>query len=175
MPTTKAVTKRYYPALSEMITVDDLPEFLHFAENGLNFLLDRIHYKNFQYSKSYRGDAAFYSLDIISKNIGVDFPFGLRLVLNPDKDSTISSFPISLEYQWEMLAFLRSFNLQNFSFTPDAFFELGLKIFRISEDQVIAQTLNYFIDTEYAEEPLGFTPSVKINVYSLSGRFWNWY
>ncbi|ETZ21004.1 hypothetical protein N824_02505 [Pedobacter sp. V48] len=38
MPTTKAVTKRYCPALSEMITVDDLPEFLHFAENGLNFL-----------------------------------------------------------------------------------------------------------------------------------------
>lgn len=150
MPATKAVTKRYYPALSEMITVDDLPEFLHFAENGLNFVLDRIHYKNFQYSKSYRGDAAFYSLDIISKNIGIDLPFGLRFVLNPDEDgdSKISSFPISLEYQWEMLAFLRSFNLQNFSFTPDAFFELGLKIFRISEDQVIAQTLNYFIDPE---------------------------
>lgn len=153
MPATKAVTKRYYPALSEMLTVDDLPEFLHFAENGLNFLLDRIHYKNFQYSKSYRGDAAFYSLDIISKNIGVDLPFGLRLVLNPDKDSTISSFPISLEYQWEMLAFLRSFNLQNFSFTPDAFFQLGLKIFRISEDQVVAQTLNYFIDLDIPQDP----------------------
>ncbi|EDM33906.1 hypothetical protein PBAL39_05946 [Pedobacter sp. BAL39] len=69
MPATKAVTKRYYPALSEVITVDDLPEFLHFAEDGLNALLDKIHYKNLQYSKSYRGDGAFYSLDIISKKL----------------------------------------------------------------------------------------------------------
>jgi len=33
--TTNAVTKRYYPALSEVIAIDDLPEFLHFAEDGL--------------------------------------------------------------------------------------------------------------------------------------------
>ena len=59
MPATKPVTKRYYPALSEVITVDDLPKFLHFAETGLNTLLDKIHYKNLQYSKSIRGDAAF--------------------------------------------------------------------------------------------------------------------
>ena len=31
MPITKPITKRYYPSLSEVITVDDLPEFLHFA------------------------------------------------------------------------------------------------------------------------------------------------
>jgi hypothetical protein len=30
MPTT-AVAKRYYPKLSEVITLDDLPEFLSFA------------------------------------------------------------------------------------------------------------------------------------------------
>ena len=150
MPTTtNAITKRYYPALSEVITVDDLPEFLHFAEDGLSSLLDVIHYKNLQYSKSSRGDAAFYSLDIISKNIGIDLPFGLRFVLNPDidGDTTISSFPISLKYEWEVLAFLRSFNLQNFAFTPEAFFELGLKIFHISHEQVLANTINGFIDS----------------------------
>lgn len=148
MSATTAITKRYYPALSEVIQADDLPEFLHFAENGLSSILDHIHYKNFQYSKSARGDSAFYSLDIISKNLGIDLPFGLRLILNPDKDgdSSISSFPVSLQYQWEVLAFLRSFNLENFSFTPQAFFELGLKIFRISNDQVIAHILNRFIE-----------------------------
>jgi len=147
MSATTAITKRYYPALSEVIKADDLPEFLHFAENGLSSVLDHIHYKNFQYSKSARGDSAFYSLDIISKNLGIDLPFGLRLVLNPDEDgdSSISSFPVSLQYQWEVLAFLRSFNMESFSFTPQAFFELGLKIFRISNDQVIAHILNRFI------------------------------
>jgi len=143
------VTKRFYPALSEVITEDDLPEFLHFAEQGLGVVLQNIYYKNLQYSKSYRGDAAFYSLDIISKNIGIDLPFGLRFVLNPDVDgdTSISSFPISLEYQWEVLAFLRSFNIQNFAYTPNAFFELGLQIFRITDAEVIAQSINYFIDT----------------------------
>jgi hypothetical protein len=37
MSTTAIITKRYYPKLSEVITVDDLPEF-HFAQNGLSSL-----------------------------------------------------------------------------------------------------------------------------------------
>jgi hypothetical protein len=81
MPTT-AVAKRYYPKLSEVITLDDLPEFLSFAREGLTAIFDKIHYKNLQYSKSYRGDAAFYSLDIVSREIGLNLPFGLRLILN---------------------------------------------------------------------------------------------
>lgn len=146
MPSTP-VANRYYPRLSEVITVDDLPEFLHFAQVGLDTLLDKIHYKNLQYSKSHRGDAAFYSLDIVSKNIGIDLPFGLRFVLNPDTDGdpAISSFPVTLQYQWEILAFLRSFNLQSFAFTSEAFYELGLQIFRVSDDQVLAHTLNNFV------------------------------
>ncbi|OCX54250.1 hypothetical protein BEL04_08310 [Mucilaginibacter sp. PPCGB 2223] len=148
MPTSSnPVTSRYYPRLSEVITVDDLPEFLHFAETGLDLLLDSIHYKNLQYSRSARGDAAFYSLDIVGKNIGIDLPFGLRLVLNPDDagDSSISSFPVSLQYQWQILAFLRSFNLPGFSYAPDGFYALGLQVFRISDSQVIANTLNFFV------------------------------
>lgn len=148
MTSTKPVTQRFYPRLSEVMTIDDLPEFLHFAENGLNDLLDRIHFKNLQYSKSHRGDSAFYSLDVVSRNIGLDLPFGLRLVLNPDEDgdNSISSFPVSVEYQWGILAFLRSFSLQNFSFSPSDFFQMGLQVFRISQEQVITQTLNYLIN-----------------------------
>lgn len=54
----------------------------------------------------------------------------MRLILNPDLDgdSTISSFPISLRYQWELLAYLRFFKTQGFSFTPDGFFKLGIEL-----------------------------------------------
>lgn len=143
------VSARYYPALSELITVDDLPDFLQFAETGLENLLSRIHYKDFQFSKSARGDAAFYSLEIVANELALDLPFGLKLVLNPSADdANISSFPISIQYQWELLAFLRGFNLQNFAFTPEAFFQLGLEIFKISDAQVIAHTLNYFVESE---------------------------
>jgi hypothetical protein len=141
------VAHRYYPRLSEVVAVDDLPDFLSFVENGLESLLDSIHYKNFQFSTSARGDSAFYSADIISKNIGLNLPFGLRLVLNPDAggDTAISSFPVSLQYQWGVLGFLRSFNLQSFAFTPAAFYQLGLQLFKVTDEQVIAHILNFFV------------------------------
>ncbi|TDQ77457.1 hypothetical protein [Sphingobacterium yanglingense] len=149
MPT-NTITKRYYPALSEVISTEDLPEFLHFAEEGLENILSKIYYKNLQYSRSQRGDSAFYSLDIISKSIGLPLPFGMRLVLNPDTDgdSQISSFPISLQYQWELLAYLRAFKVEGFSFEPDAMFELGLQLFKLTDAEVIAHIINYFIDPE---------------------------
>ncbi len=142
-------TARYYPKLSEVITADDLPEFLSFVQNGLNSIFDKIHYKNLQYSKSVNGDAAFYSLEIVSKKLGIPLPFGMALVLNPDLTSSnnkISSFPITLEYQWEILAFLKTFSSSNFSFSLEDFYKIGLRVFRISEEQVIAHMLNLFVE-----------------------------
>ena len=37
-------TARYYPKLSEVITVDDLPDFLSFVEDGINAIFDKTHY-----------------------------------------------------------------------------------------------------------------------------------
>lgn len=152
IPAVPIPTARYYPRLSEIITVDDLPEFLSFVEDGLNSIFDKIHYKNLQYSKGYRGDSAFYSLDIVSsKKLALPLPFGLGLVLNPDlkdNDSSISSFPITLEYQWEILAFLKTFSASSFSFSMEDFYTVGLQIFRISEEQVVAHMMNIFVETE---------------------------
>jgi hypothetical protein len=143
---------RYYPRLSEVITVDDLPEFLSFVENGLNSIFDKIHYKNLQYSKGYRGDSAFYSLDIVtSSQLALPLPFDLKLILNPDLkdgDQSISSFPITLEYQWEILAFLKTFSSSTFSYSMEDFYSVGLQVFRISEEQVIAHMMNIFVEAQ---------------------------
>lgn len=152
IPAVPIPTARYYPRLSEIITVEDLPEFLSFVEDGLNSIFDKIHYKNLQYSKGYRGDSAFYSLDIVSsKKLALPLPFGLSLVLNPDlkdNDSSISSFPITLEYQWEILAFIKTFSSSNFSFSLKDFYSVGLQVFRISEEQVVAHMMNIFVEAE---------------------------
>lgn len=72
------VVARYYPRLSEIVTIDNMPEFLSFVQNGLNDIFDKIRYKNLQYSKSPHGDAAFYSLDIVTGNtIRMPLPFNL--------------------------------------------------------------------------------------------------
>jgi hypothetical protein len=150
IPAVPIPTARYYPRLSEVVTVDDLPEFLSFVQNGLNAIFDKIHYKNLQYSKGYRGDSAFYSLDIVtSTKLAIPLPFDLSLVLNPDiteGDSAISSFPITLEYQWEILAFIKTFSSSSFSFSVEDFYKVGLDVFRISEEQVIAHILNIFVE-----------------------------
>lgn len=152
IPAVPIPTARYYPRLSEIITVDDLPEFLSFVEDGLNSIFDKIHYKNLQYSKGYRGDSAFYSLDIVSSTkLALPLPFGLGLVLNPDlkdNDSSISSFPITLEYQWEILAFLKTFSSSSFSFSMEDFYAVGLQVFRISEEQVVAHMINIFVEAQ---------------------------
>ncbi|MBW1656766.1 hypothetical protein [Flavobacterium quisquiliarum] len=151
IPAVPIPTARYYPRLSEIITVDDLPEFLSFVEDGMKAIFDKIHYKNLQYSKGYRGDSAFYSLDIVSsEKLAIPLPFNLGLVLNPDLDgdSSISSFPITLEYQWEILAFLKTFRSSSFSFSLEDFYSLGLQVFRISEEQVVAHMMNIFVEAE---------------------------
>ncbi len=59
---TANVARRYYPRLSELVTLQDLPAYLQFIQTGANAVFSNLHYKNLQYSKSPKGDAAFYSL-----------------------------------------------------------------------------------------------------------------
>lgn len=154
---TTPLPARYYPRLSEVVTVDDLPEFLSFVQNGINSVLDKVHYKNLQYSKSPKGDAASYHLDLVTKErLGFTIPgTGCSLILNPDVDQNISSFPVCVQYQWEILAFLRSFSLENFSFSPEEFYRIGLQVFRLSDEQVLAHLLNYFVEPEGGETKYG--------------------
>ena len=146
-----AVTRRYYPTLSTIVNEDDIPEILGFIKEGLVNLLGKIHYKDLQYNKSPRGDAAFYSLTIVSpKKLAIEIPgTGIALVLNPDVtggDYNISAFPITVEYQWKILGYLRSFNAQNFSFSPQELFEMALLVLNISEEQALANFINIFVN-----------------------------
>ncbi|WP_298515762.1 hypothetical protein [uncultured Kordia sp.] len=145
---TAVVAHRYYPKLSSVVNTDDIPDILGFIKDGIVYLFDKIHYKDLQYNKSPRGDAAFYSLSIVSQRLDIELPStGIYLVLNPDADdATISAFPITVEYEWQVLAYLRDFNLDNFSFSPQEFFEIALRVLNISEEQAIANFINTFTE-----------------------------
>lgn len=148
------VQHRYYPRLSSVITENDIPDILGFIKTGIVNLLDRIYFKDLQYSKSPKGDSAFYSLSVVSGRLDIEIPgTGIFLVLNPDQsvenvDNYISSFPITIEYQWKILAYLRYFSLGNFSFDPEQIFEVALRILNISEEQAIAHFVNTFVEPE---------------------------
>lgn len=145
MPTTK-----YYPSLSSVVTLDDFPEYLGFIKDGIQQIFHKIYIKDFQAQISPRGDSGFYGLSIVSKNrLQFKIPSTeMYLILNPDNDDdNISSFPVTVEYQWLIMAYLRSFNIDNFSFTPKEFYDMGLVVFNISEEQVLAYAINSLVVT----------------------------
>lgn len=144
MPETQLIP-RYYPRLSTIVSVDKLPEILEFLKDDISDLLDKIYYKDLQHSLSLYGDTAFYNLSFVSKRtIGIDIPStGLSLLLNPSLEGdNVSVFPVSLEYRLPILAYIKSFNLNTFSYTPEAFYKLALSVLKLSETQVIIHTIN---------------------------------
>jgi len=131
------------------VSENDIPDILGFIKTGVTNLLNKIYYKDLQYSKSARGDAAFYSLSVVSpKRLDIEIPgTGIYLVLNPDfQDNNISAFPITVEYEWKILAYLRQFSLGNFSFDPQQIFEVALRILNVNEEQAIAHFVNTFVE-----------------------------
>lgn len=145
MPTTN---NQYYPALSDLITTNDLPDFLGFIKDELENVFDKLYVKDYQVYKSLSGSSAFYSLSIISrKKLAIELPgTGILFVLNPDYDDTlISSFPITVFWQWEVLRYIRYFNLNNFSFSPQDFYNLTLEILNINEEEAINLAINTFV------------------------------
>ncbi len=145
MPTTPT---KYYPSLSSVVTLDDFPEYLGFIKEGIQKIFDKIYIKDFQANISPRGESGFYGLSIVSKRrLQFEIPgTGMFLILNPDNDDTaISSFPVTVEYQWLILSYLRSFDLNSFSYSARDFFELGLQVLNVSEEEVISLVINNFV------------------------------
>lgn len=142
------IIARYYPTLDTVITLDELPEFLNFLKTGLASIFEKVHYRDLQFSKSPYGDSAYYSLDIVSKKrLDIELPGAdIFIVLNPEvDDSGISSFPITIQYQWPILEYIRSFNLNTFNFSIESYYNLALQILEIPNGQVLANAVNIFV------------------------------
>lgn len=115
----------YYPKLSDLITLDQIPESLEFIQTISQLVFNKIYYKDYQASISPYGDSAFYSLSIVSKSrIEFELVYGLKFILNRDfQNNTISSFPVTVQYNWPIVAYISQFNLANFSFSAEEIFK----------------------------------------------------
>ena len=139
----------YYSPLSTILPTDALPEALGFVKDGLANLLDDVYFKDLQHSESTNGDAAQYDLTIVSlKALEVEIPgTGIFLVLNPDHVSgSTSEFPITVRYEWPVLAWLRAFDLETFSWQPGDFYQLVLTVLGLSDRQVVERALTVFVN-----------------------------
>jgi hypothetical protein len=141
---------KVYQPLSNIATLGSLPDSLDFIKNALDAIFSKIYYKDFQSSVSNNGSVAFYSLKIVTKErIETELIFGLKFILNRDfDDDGISSFPVTVNYNWPIIAYLKQFDLQNFSFSPRDFYEMGLIVFNISEENVLNNAISVFVPAD---------------------------
>jgi len=138
---------KYYPHLSSIIRIEQLPEQLNFLQSGLNSIFDNLGFRNFRISRSSSGDAVSYNLDIVCyKELKFDIPgTGFSLSLNPGGATGSTIIPVSLTSQFGIKRYRKNFKLETFSYTPEAFLELAFSIFNLTDKNLIILTSSKFI------------------------------
>lgn len=145
---TNMPANKFYPALVDLLPVENLPASLGPVKEGIENLFKRLFYKNLQVEKSVQGDTGFYRLSIVAyQRIGLEIPgTGFALVLNPDDSGlSITDVPISFSYRWEILKHINNFQISSFSEAPDAFFQLFLDITELTAEEVLEEAIGVFV------------------------------
>lgn len=143
------IATRYYPQLTSVLSLDNLPDELGFLEDGLENLLDGIFVKDYQIVKSKSGDSVGYFLVLkIYKRLGIEIPGAFTLLLNPpaigDPDPISSEIPVSVQVQAEILKYVKNFDVLRFSGEPKAFFELFLELLGLDPDELFDDLIRSF-------------------------------
>lgn len=143
------VIDRYYPKVSMLWDLSDLPEFLAPFADFLNSVFDDLYFSGLKQSQSVYGDRAYFSLDILAKQrLEFEFPgTGVFLVLNPGAAGTeTSAFPFELSYSWPILAKVRKEDFASFDHSdPGAYFMLALELLDISDRTILTHALTEFV------------------------------
>jgi hypothetical protein len=143
-------TNNFYPSLSTLVQANSIPDNFGFLENGITTLFDHFYYRDLQIHKSVGGDVAFYSINLLTyKRLAIDIPGtgGLALVLNPSFiEGSSSEFPVSLGYKLAILKFVKGFDIANFDFSPQAFYDLLIEISGANNGDLLSEAIFIFID-----------------------------
>ena len=146
-----AQTNRYYPSLKNLFSEShdkQMPADFNYYDSWIKNLTQAVFYKDLQHSASSKGDASFQSMGLIFKRqntfkIGNS---GFEIIINKDKPDFSVPVNIQIEQKFRILAYLRSFDPNGYD--PKNLkekYELGLTIFNLSEEQVMADFINKYV------------------------------
>ncbi len=142
----------FLPSVASIINLDDLPENLQFIEAGLDQLFKNIYFRELQFTRSDKGDEAFYSLVLVlNKKTGFTIPgTEIDFLLNPSFNGTAhTEIPVTLAYQWKLLALIKQlsdFSVESFAFDGKAFFDLIADIIGLDSTALLRSSLDQFQD-----------------------------
>lgn len=143
----------YFPSLSDLIKPENLPAELGVVKQAFTDFLDHFYYRDLQVHRSTNGDAAFYSLKILTyKRLALEVPGtgGLALILNPALDASVqgssSELHFSLRYKWGILGYVKDFSIDSFADSAAAFFDVILDITGVTKEELLAEALSVLTD-----------------------------
>lgn len=140
------MANKFYPTLATLIQTDDIPNELDFIKDGIVSIFSTLYFKDFQFTKSKHGDSAFYSLTLVSlqgESLG-DAASGFALLLNPSDVGTTSEYPITLEYNWPIIRYLKEFDLSTFTGSGQEIFDIILEIIGVTKEELFEEALKIF-------------------------------
>jgi hypothetical protein len=145
---------KYYPPLSQLIGREALPSDIGIlasatetAQDILDQLLSGIRYKNLIINQSADGDVRFYSLVIVKHEFGIKLPGAdISLLFFPGAaGSGEANIPLGFEWRWGVKRYVNDFETAIFSRSPQAFFDIFLKVANVSEAQFVDTVIKIFV------------------------------
>ena len=167
------MANQFFPLLSSVISIDQLPGNLSFISDDINSLFSRIYYRNLYSQKSISKGYANFKIEIICLTdiLNLTIPgTDLVIILNPDiNDPSVdySVLPLTVSYDLGILKYIPIFNLSSFSNSPEDFFSLIIQCFNFVPTDLLDSVLENFIDdpdplTVFAENANAEYPNLNI-------------
>lgn len=162
-------TKSFYPNIGTLVTLDDFPSELQFLQNGLQNALDKIYYKELQYVRTGDSSQGYYNIVLVTgEQLKLDlFNTGFSIIINPGSAGE-TLIPLTLNYNWPVLALISSFNLESFSYLPTDLQNIFNQTITLGDTDLIQTSVQVF---EFGEDLSSYESFVdKVNQhYNLSG------
>ncbi|HZH86669.1 MAG TPA: hypothetical protein VFD77_05080, partial [Brumimicrobium sp.] len=167
-------TERYIAPVSELIDVSQIPGDFQaiesLAQNGIDFLLQNIFYKDYVADKSSSSDTAYYHLVIVTKALRLPvFGTGLDIVFFKGSDANYSEFPITFDVTWPIRKYFSNFKVQGFSYAPQAMIDIFLELTNTDEYTFYGEIVTTFLDSGN-NDYLTFFTTLKGNIESYLGE-----
>lgn len=144
-------THKLYPPLSDLIDATALPgdfESLETTLNeGIDIVLSKILYKDYQVQVLKAGEAKLFSIVILTKTLRIPLFSGMNLVFFRGSETNASEFDILFAWQWPLGKYIRNFEQQGFSYAPEAFADILIKLSELnSREEFFSQLVLTFLD-----------------------------
>lgn len=160
----------FYPNLGSILKTDDIPEILNFLKPALQGLLDNVYYKKYRGWSNAIKSYFEYDLELLFiQGLSLDlFDSGFRITISPDATGTMTCLPVTLSYNHPIAGEIRGFSAKQFSFSPDALFELFGKFVSMTDATYVSTAVNLFCGGMTSDGIRRFVDSVNAE-YHLTG------